>query len=422
MTRLEVIRYLVVLAPLAGLAGTVSRGPATRRERGALLLSFLAAFVGLGVLHELARMAGWWHYLDVAGAWRGFPVDLWLGWAVLWGPLPVALRRQLGLPLILLAALWVDVVAMPWLQPVVVLGDGWLWGEVAGLGVVLVPSVLLGRWCADRRWLAGRSALQLVVFGGLVLWLLPTTAFTLGDGSWHHLAQLSPIQLTLVGQLAAVLALPGLAAVVELAVQGNGTPYPWDPTGRLVTSGPYAYLANPMQVSVTSLLVLLAVLTRSWSLTAAVAGAVAFSAVVAEPHEREHLTDRFGEAFAEYRAAVRPWWPRWRPYRDVDATLYVAADCSLCRQLADAVSAACVPRLSIGSARAHPGRPERALYASTDGATATGVAAVARALEHLSLPAAMLGWFVRLPVVRPFIQVVTDIVVPPAPPAPEVSR
>ncbi len=422
MTRIEVIRYLVLILPLVALVAAMQGGSRTRRERGALLLAGIASFVGLGVLHELARLVGWWDFLDVAGSWRGFPVDLWIGWAVLWGPLPVALRRHVGLPVAVLAAAWLDVVMMPWLHPLVVLEAGWMWGEAAGLAGVLVPSVLLGRWCADRRRLEARASLQVLVFGGLILWLLPTTAMTFGDGSWEYLAELSSLQIVLLVQVVLVVALPGVAAVVDLATRGNGTPFPWDPPDRLVVSGPYAYVANPMQLSATVLLIILAGLTRSWSILAAAVGAATFSATVAEPHEREALRGRFGVDFDDYRREVRTWLPRRRPYLAGDAILYLAEDCPLCQQLATTVTAAEVPRLAVGGARAHPSSPERALYRSADGCTDLGVAAVGRTLEHLNLGAAMLGWFVRMPLVSPLLQLVTDTVVPPATPIKEQPR
>jgi protein-S-isoprenylcysteine O-methyltransferase Ste14 len=417
VTRLEVVRALVLLVPLAALVAALWRGPRTSRARGAVLLAGIAAFVGLGALHEVARRVGWWHYLDVAGAWRGFPVDLWIGWAIIWGALPAALARHVPVVVAVLGAAWVDVVAMPWLHPLVVLGEGWLVGEVVGLGVVMVPAVLLGHWCARRQRLVARATLQVVVFGGLVFWLLPTTVFTYGDGSWAHLLELPRAAQVMLGQVALLLALPGVAAVSELVTRGGGTPYPWDGPNRLVTSGPYAYVANPMQLSGTLLILLLAAVTRSILLAGAALAAVAFVATVADPHEREQLRARVGAAaFDRYRGAVRSWLPTWRPHVERAATLYVAEGCSLCGQLAEVVARTGARGLDIGDAWTHPSRPRRALYASGDGATATGVAAVARTLEHRNLGAAMLGWFVRLPLLAPTLQLVTDVVVPPASP------
>lgn len=411
------VRSLVLLAPLAALTAAMWRGPQTQRARGAVLLAGIAAFVGLGALHEIARRVGWWHYLDVAGAWRGFPVDLWIGWAIVWGALPVAMARHVPIVVAVLAATWIDVVAMPWLHPLVALGEGWLLGEVVGLAFVMLPAVLLGHWCARCERLTARTSLQIVVFAGLVLWLLPTTVFTFGDGGWAHLSGLPRITLVVLGQVALLLALPGIAAVIELATRGGGTPYPWDPPDRLVTSGPYAYVANPMQLSGTLLILLLAAVTRSFTLAGAAVVAVAFVATVADPHERDQLRSRVGAAaFDRYRDAVRSWLPRWRPHVERTATLYVAEGCTLCGQLAEVAARAGRLGLDIGDAWTHPARPRRALYTGGDGAAATGVAAVARTLEHRNLGAAMLGWLVRLPMLAPVLQLVTDVVVPPASP------
>lgn len=420
MNRLEVVRALVLVVPCVALWLAARVGPSTRREHGALLLAGVGAFVGLGVLHEFAHLAGWWSYLDVAGTWRGFPVDLWIGWAVLWGPLPVALRRIVGLPTALVVAAWLDVLAMPALAPLVVLDDGWLWGELVGLAGVLAPAGLLGRWTADARHLAARVTLQVGVFAGVVFWLLPTTVFTLGDGSWAQLTGRSHVEIAILIQLAAVLALPALAAVQELAEHGGGTPFPWDPPDRLVTTGPYAYLANPMQASATALLAVLAVVTQSWSLGAAAAAAIAFSVTIAEPHEREHLRARFGPAYERHRVAVRAWWPRWRPAIARDSWLFVDADCQLCRELGVALTAAEPARLRWADAADHPHELARVHY--TDGeVTDDGLPAIGRALGHLHLGAAAIGWVVRLPVLRAGLQLVADTVAPPARPVARVG-
>jgi len=49
-------------------------------------------------------------------------------------------------------------------------------------------------------------------------------------------------------------------------------------------------------------------------------------------------------------------------------------------------------------------------YAGADGEAASGVAALARALEHVNLGWAMVAWAVQLPGVVRFLQVVVDAV------------
>ena len=61
----------------------------------------------------------------------------------------------------------------------------------------------------------------------------------------------------------------GLCAVQEFVKRGGGTPIPYDPPCKLVTSGPYAYLRNPMQVSAMLVLLLLGIILRSYWVAAA---------------------------------------------------------------------------------------------------------------------------------------------------------
>ena len=52
----------------------------------------------------------------------------------------------------------------------------------------------------------------------------------------------------------------GLSAVQEFVTRGRGTPIPFDPPRHIVTTGVYAYVANPMQLSAVLFLFLLAVI------------------------------------------------------------------------------------------------------------------------------------------------------------------
>lgn len=358
-----VARYLCLLVPAIGVlvAARCDRG------RAGPALSLIAAAVGLAVLHEIATAAGWWTFAAVDGAYRGFPVDLWLGWAVLWGPIPVLLRRVLPLPIALGLLLWIDAVAMPALSPLVSLGPHWLLGEAIGLVAVALPAQLLGRWTADGRRLIPRVLLQVGLFAVLLLWLIPSVAFTLGDGGWEHLSG----QWFLYGQAGFLIAVPALAAVREFALRGGGTPFPWDPPVRLVTSGPYAYIANPMQVSAILLLLLLAVATRSASLAFAALSGAAFATGLAKASEDQDLQRRYASAWLAYRREVRDWWPRTRPASMiVPGRLWLDDDCGPCAAVRDRLSGR---SLRLEPASAFPGPALwRARYEADDGHTASG--------------------------------------------------
>ncbi|MEU7615569.1 methyltransferase [Micromonospora rifamycinica] len=416
-------RYLSLAVPLLAVLAA-ARLDRSRAGRTAALLAFLAAGIGIAALDEVARRTGWYTFAPVRGSYRGMPVDLWIGWAALWGPLPVLLRRALPLPVTLGLLLWVDAVAMPALHPLVRLGPNWLVGELVGLLVVALPAQLLGRWCADRRHLAARTLLQVGVFTALLLWLIPSLAFEVGDGSWAAVTGLPRPALLLLAQGALVLAAPALAAVREFVTHGGGTPYPWDPPVRLVTTGPYAYLANPMQAGAVALVLLTAALTRSSALVLAAVVAVAFSVAVARPHEEHDLAGRNGEAWRAYRRQVRDWWPRRRPYHAGPAAVLLLDDaCGPCaatwRFLAHRrpVGLRILPASSAGRVL------WRAEYTDGGGRSERGVAAVARALVHLHLGWAVVGWILRLPGIVWLAQLVTDaMITPPHPAGPRGGR
>ncbi|RKN24013.1 isoprenylcysteine carboxylmethyltransferase family protein [Micromonospora musae] len=410
-------RYLALAVPLLAVlaAAGFERG---RDARAAALLAFVVSMIGIAALNDAARLAGWFAFAPVGGAWRGMPVDLWIGWAALWGPLPVLLRRVLPLPLTLGLLLWLDAVAMPALTPLVRLGPHWLVGEAVGLIAVALPAQLLGRFSADRRHLRTRTLLQVGLFSAMLLWFLPTLAFELGGGSWARLSAMPMPLLLLVAQVGLLVAAPALAAVREFAARGGGTPYPWDPPRRLVTTGPYAYLANPMQLGAVTLVLVVAAATRSPALVAVAVTAVAFSAAVARPHEEHDLARRYGLRWRDYRRQVHDWWPRWRPYATgASAVLWLDDDCGPCAAVWRFLDRRAPVNLTIAPAAEHPQVLWRAGYAGGDGHTDRGVAAVARALEHVNLGWALVGWTLRLPGITWLAQLVSDAMIAPPHPA-----
>jgi protein-S-isoprenylcysteine O-methyltransferase Ste14 len=169
------------------------------------------------------------------------------------------------------------------------------------------------RWTHKRRHLRARVAAQVAIFGGLSLWLLPSAVLDLTGRDWRPALEAPGWLLGLALQLLAVPALVGAAAVIELAERGGGTPFPWDPPERLVVTGPYAYVANPMQLAMTLLMVGLGVLLASPAVALAGIVAGAFGAGFAGWQEAGDMAERFGPAWRAYARAVRPWRPTWRP-------------------------------------------------------------------------------------------------------------
>src|SRR5215208_6170063 len=134
------IRTVGLFGPL--LAGTIcylSGRPIRGVDAGAVLSS-LWNLPALLLLHALAQRFDWWSYDAEGGLLMGMPVDLYLGWAVLWGAIPCLAFPYLRLGWVMLVMLSVDLLFMPLATPVVRLGDAWLFGEAAGLVLCLAPA------------------------------------------------------------------------------------------------------------------------------------------------------------------------------------------------------------------------------------------------------------------------------------------
>jgi protein-S-isoprenylcysteine O-methyltransferase Ste14 len=410
--------YLIVRAGCLYLAVVLTivawafRRPGPRAMAGAML-AFTWNLPALLILHVVAARAGWWQFDAEGGLLLGMPVDLWLAWACLWGVIPAFAFPSLPLILVAALALAFDLVLMPLAHPVVQLGPAWLAGEVAGIAAGLVPAQLLARWTTRDEHLEARALLQVIAFSGLVVIILPAIAIAGSGSPWVNPLTRPVWQIGLIVQLLALPAVLGLTAVQEFVTRGGGTPVPFDPPKRIVTTGIYAYVGNPMQLSAVVLLVVLgAVLQNPWVAAAGVMAHI-YSIGLAGWDEDEDLRRRFGADWPAYRQRVRRWVPGWRPWyggEEPTATLFVSEECGMCRSVGDWYRRRGVRGLAIVAAESHPsGALMRITYEPADGSrAASGIDAVARALEHTHVGWAMTGAFLRLPIVLPLAQLLAD--------------
>jgi protein-S-isoprenylcysteine O-methyltransferase Ste14 len=285
-----------------------------------------------------------------------------------------------------------------------------LLGEAAAIVLVLLPALCLGEWTRSDTHLRLRAAMQAATAGLVFLYLVPEIAFALRPGQgWTPMHKLAGGRLAFEAVL--LLAVPGLSAVQEFAVRGGGTPIPYDPPRRLVTSGVYRYLANPMQLSCSCVLLAWAALLQdSWLLVPA-AFAVVYSAGIARWDERQDLRDRFGADWIAYRAEVADWRPRWRPFHaGRPARVYIARGCEPCSRVRRWLERRHPTGLEIVEAETLPaGSIRRMRYDPADGsAPVEGIRAMARAMEHLHLGWAFCGALARLPGIWQMLQLVLD--------------
>jgi protein-S-isoprenylcysteine O-methyltransferase Ste14 len=103
---------------------------------------------------------------------------------------------------------------------------------------------------------------------------------------------------------------------IRLFVQeGQGTLAPWDPTRRLVASGPYQTVRNPMIASVALMIAGEAVFWGSALLGLYLVVFVLVNHLYFILSEEPGLERRFGESYRNYKAHVPRWIPRLKPGR-----------------------------------------------------------------------------------------------------------
>jgi protein-S-isoprenylcysteine O-methyltransferase Ste14 len=157
---------------------------------------------------------------------------------------------------------------------------------------------------ARMLWLIVRNLMFTVVVPGLggvwVPWrILTRNGHTAAPAAWEA------IPLIVAGTALYVWCVWNFAAV------GGGTPGPWDAPARVVASGPYRWVRNPIYLAALLIVGGEAWLFLSLPLLAyAGAMAVCFHLFVIGYEERT-LGRRFGASYAEYRRTV----PRWIPHR-----------------------------------------------------------------------------------------------------------
>ncbi len=397
-----VLRAACFYVPVAIVGLLVWRQPPNSRRIAAASLASLWVACAIYMTHPFATSEAWWSYHVDGGTVRGLPADLWIGWALLWGAVPALTKRN---PLIVaLSVLALDALLMTQLEPIVELGPRWWTGQSAMIAIGFVPAYVLARMTLARQRVELRAAGQFVLFTATLLVIVDLVLVSTG-GSWADYRG-GGVATQVLAQVVAIVAVPGAVAVRDLAAIGRGTPFPWDPPERLVTTGPYAYVANPMQLSAVVLLAITGVALRSIAISALSVIGVAFSISLANRHEAARLSERHGRDLNSYRRRVRSWVPRWRPRFGVDATLYIDVDCTECSRIGRWFARRTV-HLQVAPCTAEM---ERLTYVGPDGVRAAGVNAVARALEHINFAWSIAAWTLRLPGFAWLAQAIADAV------------
>ena len=119
-----------------------------------------------------------------------------------------------------------------------------------------------------------------------------------------------------VGLLLILVGLPGLVdSFARFALQGLGTPAPIAPPRKLVVTGLYRHVRNPIYVAVIAVILGQAFLFGEWRLILYSALLWLFFHLFVVASEEPTLEQTFGADYQAFRANVPRWIPRVVPWR-----------------------------------------------------------------------------------------------------------
>lgn len=96
------LRWLLFLGPVGALLLLLRGRDLQDRQLVGALFAFLYGLALIFATHQLALAAGWWRYGSHALMVMGMPADIWIGGAILFGPvLTLAFPRMRPLLLLL---------------------------------------------------------------------------------------------------------------------------------------------------------------------------------------------------------------------------------------------------------------------------------------------------------------------------------
>jgi protein-S-isoprenylcysteine O-methyltransferase Ste14 len=155
-------------------------------------------------------------------------------------------------------------------------------------------------------------SLLFIVFGGpgFVLVYIPywLTRF-------HIPASEPEWQIVLAATLIAAGAAPAFESMRRFVIVGRGTLVPAVPTERLVVSGFYRHVRNPMYTGLLVVLLGEAILFESRGLVIYIAAIWLVTHLFVCFYEEPTLTRRYGVEYLRFKKHVPRWIPRLRPWR-----------------------------------------------------------------------------------------------------------
>ncbi len=415
MDRALLVEGVALYLPLVSALLVGILGAWHQRVWVAVLVSVVWHAVMLPVVNLWMVSAGGWGFPSEGSLVLGMPVGLYLGWVVLWGSLATFLQffiRRLGwlmaTVVTVVLSLVIDLLLMPMLSPLLELEEGWLIGEALLILLVLVPSLVMNYAVIEYHWVEFRALFVSLTFILLATFLLPFMVESSAlSAAMERIGERGRIENGMFVVVLLFLAVPGVSGVIEFATRGGGTPIPYDPPVKLVTTGVYAYCRNPMQLSMCFCLLVWGWMIGSWVPVVVAVMSVVYSLGIANWSEGEDMQRRFGAEWGSYRKGRRPYMVRLTPVSYPEGQLYISQTCGICGQLRLWLKKQNPEALEMRDAEEHHEILSRIRYERGD-VVEDGVRAVAEAFQHLDVRFAYIGWVMKMPMMDRVLQAALD--------------
>lgn len=399
-----IIIQIIILLALIFVAFVTLKNEQTAKLNWSIFYSTLYVATILPLVNYGCVNFGFWVYKNTSLDFQ-MPFDLYFLWVVLWGIVPMYFAKGKHILFISLFIFWIDLLFMPQLTHLnlLTLNKNWLLGELLTIALVFIPAYIWGTLSYQNKFPKIRSFFQVLIMGSIFMLGLPLMLFgfrLMKDFSFSW----SPIEF----QILLIIIFPALIAVYDLSTKGKGTPFPYDPTKKLVQTGVYAYIKNPIQWSFTLMFIPLAIHFQSYILLIGMLSSIAYAFGISDFQEYDDMEQRFGEKWLKYKKNVPKWRFLWIPKEIPIGTIYFNKDCNNCNQFREWFLKYKAINLDIKTSKEAKTNLLAATYIDHNGNEYKSVKAIAHSFEHINLAYASLGWFMRFPIISHLLQLIVD--------------
>lgn len=192
-----------------------------------------------------------------------------------------------------------------------------IWSGNFAIGLSQTTKELMFRRSVEAKtsWLLTKTFTQIVVIWALILFIFPYL-ITLVEARLGIPQFTFPFQKALIIVLFPFISSIGLSAAYTMSKIGRGTPIPMDTASKLVISGVYSYVRNPMAISgIGQGLAVGVFLGSPLVLAYALMGGLIWQFIF-RPLEEIDLLKNFGADYEEYQRNVWCWIPRFSKYQE----------------------------------------------------------------------------------------------------------